>query len=414
VLGSAEDTPYFFLSYDSSQRYGGGDFSEVDPWVVHFFADLCYRVRVRIGAPSKVSVGFMDRAPLSGDDWPVNLHRALAACRVFVALYSRDYFASEHCGREWSAFARRLHDRAEALQQLIIPVIWKPVDWAALPQAAQSIPYDDASVQAYADHGCYGLIKLSRYRAAYETTLDHLAARIVAAAQSVTVTDEPVPQYIRPESAFGAATAGERLLRITVAAPSTGDLPPGRDRSYYGPAPADWAPYRPGSPRALAAQVSDRARALGYRPLVGDLEERGAELLSGRPSAPELLIVDPWALLQDKCRDLLRRLDGMHLPWVQVIVPWNPQDAETAAEDAKLRGTLTETLPEKLAEGKATSALAVLGVPTPEDLAYVLPPLIERAVREYRRHASARPPTGEVVERPRLLSMSRQELSGGE
>ena len=203
-------------------------------------------------------------------------------------------------------------------------------------------------------------------------------------------------------------------MHITVAAPSLGDLPQGRNRSYYGPAALDWAPYQPGSPRALAACVSDLARALGYRPLVGDLLERGTALLSGeRPSAPELLIVDPWAALQDKCRELLRLLDTMDMPWVQVVVPWNPQDSETALVERKLRVTLEETLPRKLAEGRATSALAVWGVPTLKDFTQVVRPLITTAARQYHRYAPVRLPIGAVVERPRL-TVSGQDLSGGE
>jgi FxsC-like protein len=137
-------------------------------------------------------------------------------------------------------------------------------------------------------------------------------------------------------------------------------------------------------------------------------------LLSGeRPSAPELLIVDPWAALQDKCRELLRLLDTMDMPWVQVVVPWNPQDSETALVERKLRVTLEETLPRKLAEGRATSALAVWGVPTLKDFAQVVPPLITTAARQYHRYAPVRIPIGAVVERPRL-TVSGQDLSGGE
>ena len=73
-------------------------------------------------------------------------------------------------------------------------------------------------------------------------------------------------------------------------------------------------------------------RGLGYRPDVGDLDEHGAELLSGGPpSGPQVLIVDAWAARQCACRDLLRRLDAMNKPWVQLLIPWNRQDEENAA-----------------------------------------------------------------------------------
>jgi FxsC-like protein len=85
---------------------------------------------------------------------------------------------------------------------------------------------------------------------------------------------------------------------------------------------------------------------------------------------------------------LLRRLDTTDTPWVQVAVPWNPQDAETTMVEAKLRVTLEETLPRKLAEGRATSALAVSGIPTLEDFTQVVPPLITTTVRQYHRYVN--------------------------
>jgi FxsC-like protein len=164
----------------------------------------------------------------------------------------------------------------------------------------------------------------------------------------------------------------------------------------------------------LADFLSDLARSLGYRPDVGDLQKHGAELLSEQsPSAPTVLIVDPWAARQDKYLRQLMRLDAMDKPWVQVLVPWNRHDAETAKAEADLREAIEAGLRRKLAEGRATSALAVRGVPTLEDLCQVLPIIISKAVQHYHRHALAYPPDGEVVERPRL-SVSMQDLSNGE
>jgi FxsC-like protein len=153
----------------------------------------------------------------------------------------------------------------------------------------------------------------------------------------------------------------------------------------------------------LADYVTDVVRSLGYRPVVGDLQERGEELLSpGPPSAPEVVIVDAWAARQEKLRESLRRLDAMDKPWVQVLIPWNRRDRESAAAENELRAALDSVLRRKLAEGRATSSLAVRGVPTLEDLGRVLQTVIVKAVRQYLRYAPAYPPAGDVVERPRL------------
>ena len=128
---------------------------------------------------------------------------------------------------------------------------------------------------------------------------------------------------------------------------------------------------------------------------VGDLYQQEAELLgSERPSGPEVLLIDPWAVMQLECRQMLRRLDALDKPWVQVVVVWNRQDTEMQADAEKLRSALEAALPRTLREGRATSALAVRGVPSLEDFGAVLPTVIAAAGRQYLRYASTHPPTG--------------------
>lgn len=100
-----------------------------------------------------------------------------------------------------------------------------------------------------------------------------------------------------------------------------------------------------------------------------------------------MLLIDPWAALQPESRDILRRLDSMDKPWVQVIVVWNPRDPQTTADARRIRAALDEALPRKLKEGRAASALAVRGVPTLEDFGMVLPAVIAAAGRHYLRLA---------------------------
>jgi FxsC-like protein len=159
--------------------------------------------------------------------------------------------------------------------------------------------------------------------------------------------------------------------------------------------------------------VADLVRDLGYRADVGDLHEHGAELLDGGPpSGPQVLIVDAWAARQDAYRDLLSRLDAMNKPWVQVLVPWNRQDEENAAQEARLRGALDAALRRKLAEGRVTSSLAVRGVPTLEDFRRVLPAVIMAAVRHYFRYAPAFPADAVAAGRPRLGDPSGALIAG--
>jgi FxsC-like protein len=99
---------------------------------------------------------------------------------------------------------------------------------------------------------------------------------------------------------------------------------------------------------------------------------------------------------------LLQRLDGRHLPWVQAVIPWNAADDESRTAAGKLRSALDATFPRKLAETATTSSMAADGVPSLDDFDDVLGQVVASAVRKYLRNAVAHPPSGKVVERPRL------------
>jgi FxsC-like protein len=411
----ARDTPHFFLSYAHSPRYDGdaaGGVSTADPdvWAATLFRDLCGRVNAMAALPPGTQAGYLACDQRLGHDWRAGPAQALGRCRVFVPLYSRRYFQSEQCGKEWSAFSRRLRapgGYGAGWPPAIVSGLWGPLEPDELPLAARAIGVDHAGLgSVYAQRGFYGIMKLSRYRAEYEQAVAGLARRIIDAARRPPAPD-PGADYDALPNAFdtgpGEATPGKQRLRVTIVAPRQCELPENRSAYHYGTAARDWDPYRPRSSRALADHVVDLVRSLGYRPDVGDLHEHGADLLGGGPpSGPQVLIVDAWATRQRAYRDLLRRLDEMNKPWVQVLIPWNRQDKENEAEEASLRDALEAALRRKLAEGRVTSSLAVRGVPTLEDFRSVLPAVIMSAIRHYLRYAGTSPPPAAPVERPRL------------
>lgn len=359
--------------------------------------------------PSGTNPGFMDRGPRYGDDWPTELTRALATCRVFVPLYSRRYFTSERCGKEWYYFTSRALNHAARVTgpvEAIIPAVWVPVDTRQLPAAARSIQlnYDSDAYEAY---GFYGIIKLSRYKDAYDEAVYALARRIVRVAERYPVKQGMAAEYDSLESAFGEENlgmSGDQWLRITIVAPQRDALPDGRVNARpYGKTACDWNPYTSGSVRRpIADHAAALARGLGYRVEVGDLFQHEADLLtSGPPSGPQILIIDPWALMLPRCQQLLQRLDELDTPWVQAVIPWN-RDGETLNAEGKLRVALDTSITRKLAEVRVTSSRAVHGVPALDEFSMVLPKLILTAVKHYLRHAQAYPPAGPVLERPRL------------
>lgn len=218
--GEAPDTggsgPYFFLSYPHTPKFIDHDEEDPDTWAAKLYKDLCAHLFHLSSLPFVDKIGFMDRELRPGHEWPVEVARALAACRVFVPLYSPRYFNSEHCGREWSAFASRVaaSPREPGHTGAIVPALWVPVRPEHLPAAARTIHYLAGDFGgAYATHGFYRLMRLSKYKDDYEEAVYELARRIRDVAENDPVAPGPVADYGSLVSAFGAGSvrlAGSR------------------------------------------------------------------------------------------------------------------------------------------------------------------------------------------------------------
>ena len=398
--GDTGDGPFFFLSYAHSHRQDGPDPDDPDQLIGRLFKDLCDHISDDTGRLAS-SVGFMDRELRPGDEWPWHLSRNLATCRVFVPLYSRRYFQSEHCGKEWAAFrdrARNASAHASGHVEAILPALWRPIPHQALPEAASEIHFNPAEIgQIYAEYGFHGIMKLSRFREEYEWVVYDLAERILRVSERAP-DPGPAMGYGALASAFRTAPdmPGDKRLRIIIVAPHRGDLPPGRSGDHYGQSPRDWNPYAPDSVEPLAEHAVVLARRDGFRPELGDLYDQADDLMRDAGPGPgdaAVLLIDPWAVLHSQCRQVLARLDELDKPWVQVVVVWNRKDAEMAAADTELRRALAETMPSRLnLQGRATSLLASQGVPSLSDVTPALKDAMRHAARQYLKYAQGHPP----------------------
>jgi FxsC-like protein len=400
--------PYFFLSYAHKSRGDARDEGELDYWVGELFRDLCRSVRQRSGMPESLTPGFMDTDRRVGDDWPLGVIQALNNCSAFVPLYSGRYFADANCGKEWNFFTSRMSDPVEQ-EAAIVPAIWDPVEPGKLPQAARALPFRYRGSEAYEDLGLYAIMKVSRYRVQYDQVVRDLASSIVTAAELHPVKRGAVRDPHSLESSFGPAGAyrglrGHMRVRITVVAPRRDELPDERrNSSRYGQSALDWNPYAVDPARRVAQEAAAVARSLGYVVEVGDLCQHEADLLSGDPRyGPQILIIDPWALLVPNTQQLLERVNDSHLPWVQALIPWDSADDDNQKWEGKLRTGLEATLPGKLAEAASISSMAAQGIPSADLFDDVLGLLVGAAVRRYLSSAAAYPPGGKTVVRPRL------------
>lgn len=79
------------------------------------------------------------------------------------------------------------------------------------------------------------------------------------------------------------------------------------------------------------------ARQLGFQPSVHEFDEEVEELTGGgQPTAPGLLLLDRWALRDERRRELVRRFDRSNTGWVGVLEPWNQDDPDCVEHEGPL------------------------------------------------------------------------------
>jgi FxsC-like protein len=358
----------------------------------------------------------MDRENKLGSEWSPELMTALKACRVFVPLYSRRYFESDNCGREWFAFARReVMHRAQGgeVVNAIVPALWTRLDRERIPEVAQSFQYDHADLgERYVAEGFYGIMKLRNYRADYQRAVHRLAERIIEIGdRSVAHADDNVQDMDRKDfeslqSAFGPASARRTTggqLEITVLAHDTSTLPPGRASDFYGETPHSWSPYRPTYSQPLAHYALELAKkCLDCRPLLKSFDTGRPAWSTDGQMSPSLCLVDAWVTLSDAHLERLNLLNQIDESWVSVLVPWNSHDPGMSAAERALRDRLQKHLGRKLASVPRRCQMAADGIPTLQDFSELLPEMTMIMLKRFRKNAPAHPPEGPAMERPRL------------
>jgi FxsC-like protein len=417
--------PYFFLSYARTPKRDVADRSDPDRWVHKLYKDLCDEI-LQMTDAQPAEAGFMDRDNKLGAEWSPELMAALKACRVFVPLYSRRYFESNNCGKEWFAFAQREvmhHAQDGEASTAIVPALWTRLDREKIPEVAKSFQYDHADLgERYQAEGFYGIMKLRNYRGDYQRAVHRLAERIIEIGdESVAHADNDVQTMERKDfeslpSAFGPASARRTAsgkLQITVLAHDTSTLPCGRASDYYGETPHTWSPYHPNYSRPLADYALDLTRkCLDYEPLLDAFVDGRPPWGGNEQMLPGLFLIDAWVSLSDSYHERLSLLNQISEPWVSVLVPWNSQDTGMSASEKDLRQRLQQHLGRKLESVPRRCRMAAEGIPTLQDFIQLLPDMAMIMLKRYQKYAPAHPPKGPAIERPRLRRADPEDLGG--
>jgi FxsC-like protein len=422
--------PYFFLSY---ARVDG------DGYLEKFYADLCEAVRLRTGHRID-DIGFRDESDLElGVNWPTRLVDALGSARVFVAVCSPSYFASEMCGKEWQTFLHVSEARRPGSSEgTLLPITWTPT--AALPEVARRLQSTNVVYgSTYSREGLHFLVKLRRFRDEYELFVSRLAEQIARLGEAKAATAPPIatsfertPSAFVPTQRFGSvdglpatrqpgagpldfpslqpghglasAASGPRHVNFVVVAAPKRDIEAVRqDTRFYGATAYDWAPYRPRSGQRLCVFAQSVASAKDLTSALSTAERSILDLLAKARENNEIvvLLVDVWTTRLEPYQRVLIEYDDRNAPTSAVMVPWSDADEELTERSAELEADLRRALPHNVARRDTVFRPAI---PSYEDFKIALEEVLAEAQsRVFSYGTVARRAGGNrVIERPML------------
>jgi FxsC-like protein len=378
---------WFFLSYARC---------DADVYFKRFRQELAEAVRVKVGGDLE-SVAFFDRDDIgAGEEWPDTLSSALQHSRIFVPIYTRSYFASDYCGREWEVFRQR-QDALMANGAAQRPPVIQPVLWVGkedlpdpMPGVARGAQFDNAAYgDDYAEIGLRQMMLQNRYRDARRTFIAALADRIVDVARDHELPPlgaKPLITDIRsafveapaaaapgavaaPPVPAASTTRGPRYAQFIFVAGTRPELEALRQRvDCYGLAGEDWKPYHPTAAMAVADVALEVAG--GERlwpepvPLGDDLIERLEQAKA--QDKVVAIIADSWTLRLPAYNRFMRDYDERNFLNCVVLVPWNPADDETATSRPVLEDAVRFAFPNRSAVKDPKSFIDT--IVSPEDL----------------------------------------------
>ena len=366
---------WFFLSYARNDAKG-------DPWLKEFYERLARGVSQAAALASGLEpedIGFIDdRGIESGTQWTDELAEALQSSRVLVCLYSRSYFNSEWCGKEFQVFRDRVQAYVDAHPGLKWPPLIQPVLWDRpdkLPKPFPEIVNDlklqyaeSAYGQMYGEHGLEYIVKLGEKKE-YERFLLEFPERVVNAAR-----DHPLPrlEQLKPWEEVGnpfrqapkvlpdLTPAG--LLRASAPLPEAKGpevawfvYVAGRDQDYLGKREKRdsygqiggplWKPYLPPNDKTAAFIAHSTAISKG---MFGETLALSAQLAEHLRVARDtntivLLIVDPFSVELDAYWGPVAALNEYNFINCGVIILMNEKDPETLAKGEQLWDKIDKT-----------------------------------------------------------------------
>jgi len=365
----------FFLSYARRDAIG-------DPRLKKFFNRLTLEVGRACALSSKIEeneIGFFDEQGIrTGEEWPRSLAQGLQTSKVLVCLYSKSYFNSQYCGKEFAVFQSRvdlyrdIHDGISP--PVILPVLWdRPIRMPdQLPDAIADIQYQHADLgEMYAKQGLAFLIGTKK-KAEYEEFIMKFAEQIANASKHNLPPLAALPSIKSVKSAFHPTSdvpippptisvAHQQLpassVRPTLEGPNVAWYVyfAGRQTDYegirekrecYGHVDGrEWQPHLPPVDKRVGVIVQ---KVVAEKDILTEVLPLSQDLIENLRKAEEtntiaVLIVDPWSVKFESYRELMSDYDENRFFNCGVIIVWNANDDETMQNRSELKEQIEAT-----------------------------------------------------------------------
>lgn len=366
---------WFFLSHASLDRETENYDSQ--KCISKFYRDLVAKIRHRRG---KDCHGFIDEECLQlGDCWPDSLGQALSTCHVLVCMYSRAYFNSVYCGKEFQLFYSRLGrypaDSLQGVKQppLILPVLFSvPEDVRPLKPIVSDIQYMWKEFpEDYKENGLSYMMVRKSQQENYQDFLDAFADRLIKAAEKWDQLPGPqvLPDIETAPSAWemSPTPVGRPLSAAPPEEPDTlqnadfvylaashseiENLEPAKPRlnRYGAQGGLDFKPYYPAPPNTVSFFAEGIATQEGFNYQPAQITNNLIQQIKNarRSNRIVVVIVDTWTLQLPQYNQLAGQYDELDPLNSSMIIVWDDNDAVTIRNRAGLENTIRLTFPVK-------------------------------------------------------------------
>jgi cellulose biosynthesis protein BcsQ len=279
------DTSVFYLSYAREDQ---------SDEMMRFYQDLVNEVRALTGV-SLEKVGYMDRTRLRpGDDFGIQITKAIAASQAAVCLLSPTYLRSGYCLGELDLFSNQGK-----------PVVL--VDW--IPVLSDEVPNPLRQLNRFqSGRGLRQMLRVNRLNDQYQLELAEIAHRIV------DLTDNKSEALVRgPLAEIPFVVVAERTDRIRTVRSNA---------RPYGMRRRDWKPFWSMQGKSAGEIAREAARRTGANLLLTSLHKAGEMYIRNRsPRGGVIMLVDPWSLLISDHKEFLRKAmkSGKEVPVFSII-----------------------------------------------------------------------------------------------